>query len=81
MANWILTQKGTVIPLHLIHRPTLDEYSVLNEVEMAKRSVFHPYISSKLGDFIKLLLMAPPKFSDQDWDAEPYDDDEIEKPL
>ncbi len=25
--------------------------------------------------------MALPEFVEQDWDAEPYDDDEVEKPL
>ena len=38
-------------------------------------------ISSKLGDSIKLPSMTLPEFAEQDWDAEPYDDDEVEKPL
>ena len=38
MANWILTQKSTVIPQRLICWLTLDEYYVLNEVELAKRT-------------------------------------------
>ena len=81
MANWILTQKGTVIPHHSICRLTLDEYSESNVVEMAKRTVFNLDISSKLGDSIKLPSMALPEFVDQDWDAEPYDDDEVERHL
>ena len=52
-----------------------------NEVEMAKRAVFNSDIDSKLGDSIKLPLMALPEFVEQDWDAEPYDDDEVKKPL
>ena len=41
MANWILTQKSTVIPQRLICRLTLDEYSVSNEVELAKRTAYN----------------------------------------
>ena len=52
-----------------------------NEVKMAKRTVFNSDISSKLGDSIKLSLMALPEFVEQDWDAEPYEDDEVETPL
>ena len=59
----------------------MDEYSESNEVEMAKRTVFNLDISSKLGDSIKLPSSAPPEFFEQDWNAEPYDDDEAEKPL
>ena len=81
MANWILTQKGNVIPWRLICWLTLDEYSVSNEVEMANRTVFNADISSKLDDSIKISLKALPEFVEQDWDAEPYDDDEVEKPL
>ena len=40
MAYWILTQKGTVIPWRSISWLTLDEYSVSNEVEKAKRAVY-----------------------------------------
>ena len=50
MANWILTQKGTVIPRRLIRWLTLDEYYVSNEVEMAKRTVYNADIRSKLED-------------------------------
>ena len=81
MANWILTQKGTVIPRRLICRLTLDEYSVLNEVEMAKRTVFNLDTTSKLGDSIKLPSLDLPEFVEQNWDAEPYDDDEVENPI
>ena len=62
MTNWILTQKGTVIPQRSICRLTLDEYSVSNEVEKAKRSVFNSDISSKLGDSIRIPSMALPEF-------------------
>jgi hypothetical protein len=81
MANWILTQKGTVIPRRSIRRLTLDEYSVSNEVELAKRTVYNADVRSKLGDSIKLPSKRLPKFVQQDWDAEPYDDYEVEKPL
>jgi hypothetical protein len=81
MANWILTQKSTVIPQCSILRLTLDEYSESNEVEMAKRTVFNPDIYSKLDDSIKHPSMTLPDFVEQDWDAEPYDDDEVEMPL
>ena len=47
---------------------------------MAKRTVFNSDISSKLGDSIKLPSMALPEFVEQDWDAEPYDD-EVGNPL
>ena len=59
----------------------MDEYSESNEVEKAKRTVFNLDFNSKLGDSIKLPSMAMPDFAEQDWDAEPYDDDEVEKPL
>ena len=81
IANWILTHKGTVIPRRSICRLTLDEYSELNEVEMAKWSVFNLDINSKLGDSINLPLMTLPEFVGQDWDAEPFADDEVKKPL
>ena len=81
MANWILTQKGTVVPRRSIRQLTLDEYSVSNEVELAKRTVYNADVRSKLGDSIKLPSKRLPKFVQQDWDAEPYDDYEVEKPL
>ena len=81
MANWILTQKSTVIPWCLIRRLALDEYSVSNEVEMAKRTAYNADIRSKLGESIKLLSKRLPKFVNQDWDSDPYDDDEVEKSL
>jgi hypothetical protein len=81
MANWILTQKGTVIPWHSVCRLTLDESSVSNEVEMAKRTLFDAGIRSKLGDSIKLPPKRLPKFFQHNWDSEPYDDDEVGKPL
>ena len=81
MANWILTQTSTVIPRRSIFRLALDEYSVSNEVEMAKRTVYNTDIQSKLGDSIKLPSKRLPKFVQQDWDSEPYDDDEVNKSL
>ncbi len=79
MANWILTQKSTVIPWCSICRLTLDEYSVSNEVELAERTAFNADVRQKLGDSIKLPSTRLPKFVQQDWDAEPYDDDEVNK--
>jgi hypothetical protein len=81
MANWILTQKSTVIPWRTIRRLTFDEYSVSNEVELAKRTAFNADVREKLGDSIKLPSTRLPKFVQQDWDAEPYDDDEVNKLL
>ena len=52
-----------------------------NEVEMAKRIIYYVDIQSKLGDSIKLPSKGLPKFVNQDWDSESYDDDEVEKPL
>ncbi len=52
-----------------------------NEVELAKRTVYNADVRSKLGDSIKLPSKRLPKFVQQDWDAEPYDDYEVEKPL
>jgi hypothetical protein len=54
---------------------------VSNEVELAKRTVYNADVRSKLGDSIKLPSKRLPKFVQQDWDAEPYDDYEVEKPL
>ena len=81
MANWILTQKSTVIPRRSIRRLTLDEYSVSNEVELAKRTAYNADVRKKLGDSIKLPSKTLPKFVQQDWDLEPYDDDEVNKLL
>ena len=81
MANWILTQKGTVIPRRSNCGLTKDEYSELNEFDLTKRYVFNSDINTKLGGSIKLPLMALPEFVEKDWDAEPYDDDEDETPL
>jgi hypothetical protein len=66
MANWILTQKSTVIPRRSIRRLTLDEYSVSNEVELAKRTAFNADVRKKLGDSIKLPSKKLPKFVQQD---------------
>ena len=54
MANWILTQKGTVIPRLSIRRLTADERSDSNEVEAQKRVSFNADITAKLGDSVKL---------------------------
>ena len=66
MANWILTQKSTVIPRRLICWLTLDEYSVSNEVELARRTVYNADVREKLGDSIKLPSKRLPKFVQQD---------------
>ena len=48
---------------------------------MTKRTVFNSDIYSKRGDSIKLPSSALPDFVEKDWDAEPCDDEEVEKPL
>ena len=48
---------------------------------MAERAVINLDITSKLGDSIKLTSTALPEFVNQDWNAEPYDDDEVDTPL
>ncbi len=50
-----------------------------NEVELAKRTAYNADVREKLGDSIKLPSKKLPKFVQQDWDAEPYDDDEVNK--
>ncbi len=52
-----------------------------NEVELAKRTAYNSDVKEKLGDSIKLPSTRLPKFVQQDWDAEPYDDDEVNKLL
>jgi hypothetical protein len=54
---------------------------VSNEVELAKRTDYNADVRKKLGDSIKLPSKRLPKFVQQDWDAEPYDDDEVNKLL
>jgi len=54
MANWILNQKGTVIPRRSIRHLTANECSDSNEVEAAKRVSFNADITAKLGDSVKL---------------------------
>ena len=75
MANWILTQNGTVAPHGSISRLKADEYSDLNEVESAKRASFTADITAKLGDLIKLPLTWLPDMVEPDWNAELYGDD------
>ncbi len=52
-----------------------------NEVELAKRTAYNSDVKEKLGDSIKLPSTRLTKFFQQDWDAEPYDDDEVNKLL
>jgi hypothetical protein len=47
MANWILTQKGTVVPRRTICRLTADERSESNEIEAAKQALFDADITRK----------------------------------
>jgi hypothetical protein len=75
MANWVLTQLGTVIPCQTIRRLTADELSDLNEVEAHKRDSYKADITQKLGDSVKLPVGPLPEMVEPDWDAEPYGDD------
>ena len=75
MANWILTQKGTVIPRRSIRRLTADERSDSNEVETQKRVSFNADITAKLGDSVKLPSNPLPDWVEPDWYSEPYGDD------
>ena len=52
-----------------------------NEVELAKRTAYNAVIREKLGDSINLPSKKLPKFVQQAWDAELYDDDEDNKLL
>jgi len=54
---------------------------VSNEVELAKRTAYNSDVKEKLGDSIKLPSTRLTKFFQQDWDAEPYDDDAVNKLL
>jgi len=75
MANWILTQKGTVIPRRSIHRLTADERSDSNEVGAQKRVPFNADITAKLGDSVKLPSTPLPDWVKPELDSEPYGDD------
>ena len=76
MANWILTQKGTVIPRRSIRRLTADEKSDSNEAEQLRRSSFTADITAKLGYSVKLPPIPMPDWTEPDWNSEPYGDDE-----
>jgi hypothetical protein len=75
MANWVLTQKGTVIPCQSLRRLKADEIYVLNKVDAHKRALFTADITKKLGDSVKLPTTLLPEMVKPDWDAEPYGDD------
>jgi hypothetical protein len=75
MANWVLTQKGTVIPRQSLRRLKADEIYVLNKVDTHKRALFTADITKKLGDSVKLPTTLLPEMVKPDWDAEPYGDD------
>ena len=77
MANWILTQKGTVIPRRSLRRLTADEKSESNEVEGLKRASFTADITAKLGDSVKLPPTPLPDWTEPDWNDEPYGVDTI----
>ena len=68
MANWILTQKGTVIPRRSIRRLTADERSDSNEVEAQKRVSFN-------ADIVKLPSNPLPDWVEPEWDSKPNGDD------
>ena len=75
MANWILTQRGTLIPRRSIRHLTADERSDLNEVEAAKRVSFNADITAKLGDSVKIPSTSLPDWVEPELDSEPYGDD------
>ena len=77
MANWVLTQKGTVIPCQSICRLTADKCSDSNEIEAGKRASFTTAITAKLGDSVTLPSTPLPTWEEPewDWDSEPYGDD------
>jgi hypothetical protein len=75
MANWILTQNGTVIPRWSIRCLKVDERSDSNEVKALKRASFTAEITSKLGDSVRLPSTPLPEMVEPDWDSEPYGDD------
>jgi hypothetical protein len=75
MANWVLTQLGTVIPCRSLRRLTANELSDSNKEEAHKRSSYTADITQKLGDSVKLHVGPLPEMVEPDWDAEPYGND------
>jgi hypothetical protein len=75
MANWVLTQLGTVIPRWSLRCLTANELSDSNKVEAHKRSLYTADITQKLGDSVKLPVGPLSEMVEPDWDAEPYGDD------
>ena len=54
MCQWVLTQKGTVVPRRTLRRLTPHELSVTNETERDKRRVFMDEIRRRYGDALNL---------------------------
>ena len=50
MAQWVLTQTGSIVPRRTLRRLTPHELSVTNETERAKRQTFMEDIRRRLGD-------------------------------
>ena len=75
MANWILTQKGTVIPRRSIRRLTANESSDSNEAEAQKQVSFNADITAKLGDSVQHSSTPLPDWVEPEWDSQPYGDD------
>ncbi len=72
MANWILTQKGMVIPCRSIRHLTANECSDSNEVETAKRVSFNADFTANFDDSVKFPSTPLPDWVKPDWDSEPY---------
>ena len=66
MANWILTQLGTVIPRRTIRQLTADELFDSNEVEAHKRASYTADITQNLGDSVKLPVGPLPEMVEPD---------------
>jgi hypothetical protein len=66
MANWILTQLGTVIPRRTIRQLTADELFDSNEVEAHKRALYTADITQNLGDSVKLPVGPLPEMVEPD---------------
>ncbi len=56
MAQWILKEKGKVVPRRTLRCLTSAELSPSNEIETEKRSLFNVTIRGVLGDSDKYLL-------------------------
>ncbi len=75
MANWVLTQLGTVISCCSLRQLTANVLFDSNEVEAHQRSLYTADITQRLGYSVKLPVGPLPEIAEPDWDAEPYGDD------